>query len=81
MTISANHLVEAHCLGIGRAGQLLSNHFAVEADWNVKLFSTMKVFISCKAMIAQQLPGPIICAGTFYSTTLDHPAAMYTYVP
>ena len=30
--ISANHLVEAHCLGIGRAVQLLSNHFAVEAD-------------------------------------------------
>ena len=29
---SFNNLVEAHCYGIGRTGQLLSNHVAVETD-------------------------------------------------
>ena len=32
-------LVEAHCYGIGRTGQLLSNHVAVETDWNVRRFN------------------------------------------
>ena len=27
-----NNLVEAHCYGIRRTGQLLSNHVAVETD-------------------------------------------------
>ena len=28
------NLVETHCYSIGRAGQLLSNHVAVETDWS-----------------------------------------------
>ena len=33
-----NNLVEAHCYGKGRTGQLLSNHVAVETDCNVRCF-------------------------------------------
>ena len=32
------NLIEAHCYGIGRTGQLLSNHVAVETDGNVRRF-------------------------------------------
>ena len=30
--VQSHNLVEAHCYGIGRTGQLLSNHVAVETD-------------------------------------------------
>ena len=33
-----SNLVKAHCYGIGRTGQLLSNHVAVETDWNGRCF-------------------------------------------
>ena len=36
--IYKNNLVEAHCYSIGRTGQLLSNHVAVETDGNVRRF-------------------------------------------
>ena len=37
--LRAYNLVEAHCYGIGRTGQLLSNHVAVETDGNVRRFN------------------------------------------
>ena len=36
--LAFNNLVETHCYGIGKAGQLLSNHVAVETDCNVNRF-------------------------------------------
>ena len=37
-TQPADNFVEAHCYCIGRTGQLLSNHVAVETDRNVRRF-------------------------------------------
>ena len=33
------NFVEAHCYGMDRTGQLLSNHVAVETDGNVRRFN------------------------------------------
>ena len=38
MCKAIDNLVEAHCYGIGKTGQLLSNHVAVETDRNVRRF-------------------------------------------
>ena len=54
----AIHLV---CYHYRSAGQLLSNHVAVETKWNVNRFDTGKVFISCNVLHRGRNVLPFIC--------------------